>query len=119
MGYLNPNCEAIIVPVKGRTWDEVKPGIEVGELWVAGDNVTEGYFKKPEQTRDTLVERDGRRWLRTANVAYFREAHKIYSIDRLKALIKVKGLQVSPSELEAAISLHPGVADMAVIVAKI
>lgn len=141
VGYLNPNCAGKIVPVEGQSWDsEVPPGILVGEIWVSGQNVMKGYYKNLKATAETIVVQNGRRWLRTGDIGYFEDG-RIYIIDRLKVwaislvhnplyerltsllstkeLIKVKGLQVSPSELEAAILLHEGVADVAVTGAKL
>ncbi|GIZ39934.1 hypothetical protein CKM354_000329600 [Cercospora kikuchii] len=119
VGYLNPNCAGRVVPVEGQSWDsEVPPGILVGEIWVSGQNIMKGYYKNPKATAETVVVQNGRRWLRTGDIGYFEDG-RIYIIDRLKELIKVKGLQVSPSELEAAILLHEGVADVAVTGAKL
>ncbi|KAH7072426.1 hypothetical protein FB567DRAFT_584119 [Paraphoma chrysanthemicola] len=120
IGYLNPNCLGKIVPVEGQSWaDEVPAGIEVGELWVSGANVMKGYFKNPRATAETIITEDGIRWLRTGDIAYFDDEGRIFIVDRLKELIKVKGLQVSPAEIEAAIVLHEGVADVAVVGAKV
>lgn len=119
VGFLNPNCEARVLPVEGQTWEEdIPPGTVAGELLVYGANIMKGYYNRPEQTEETLLREDGKRWLRTGDVAYLDSKGRIYIIDRLKSLIKVKGLQVSPAELEAAISLHPGVSDVAVVGAK-
>lgn len=120
IGYLNPNCLGQVVPVEGMSWaDEVPAGVEVGELWVSGGNVIKGYYNNPQATEQTVVMRDGIRWLRTGDVAYFDADGKIFIVDRLKELIKVEGLQVSPAELEAVIISHEGVADAAVLAAKI
>lgn len=90
---------------------EVKRG-ERGELWVRGPNVMKGYWRKPEATKETLTE-DG--WLKTGDVAYLDEQGRLFIVDRIKELIKVKGNQVAPAELEALLLEHPGVADAAVI----
>ncbi|KAL2008687.1 hypothetical protein VTN00DRAFT_6881 [Thermoascus crustaceus] len=124
VGLLNPNCWAKIVPVEDRdfksgTGSAESDGEVVGELWVSGPNVMKGYYKKPEATADTIVYEDGVRWLRTGDVAYIDKRERIYIVDRLKELIKVKGLQVSPTELELALLTHPSVADAAVTSAKI
>ncbi|CZT14612.1 related to 4-coumarate--CoA ligase [Ramularia collo-cygni] len=119
VGFLNPNCEAKVVPVEGQDWKEDIPtGAVAGELLVYGANIMKGYHNRPQQTEETLLREDGKKWLRTGDVAYLDTEGRIYIIDRLKALIKVKGLQVSPAELEAAILLHPGVADVSVVGAK-
>lgn len=119
VGFLNPNCEAKVVPVDGQSWEEDIPkGAVAGELLVYGANIMKRYYNRPEQTEETLLRENGKRWLRTGDVAYLDTEGRIYIIDRLKSLIKVKGLQVSPSELEAAILLHSGVGDVAVVGAK-
>ncbi|EMD63968.1 hypothetical protein COCSADRAFT_172195 [Bipolaris sorokiniana ND90Pr] len=116
IGYLNPNFLGKIMPVDGQSWaGNVPTGTEVGELWVSGKNVMKGYYKNPQATSEAIVMEDGIRWLKTGDIAYFNEAGRIFIVDRLKELIKVNGLQVSPAELEAAIVLHPGVADVAVV----
>ncbi len=85
---------------------------ERGELWVRGPQVMLGYLNNPEATAITLDE-DG--WLHTGDVAIIDEHHHVSIVDRLKELIKYKGFQVPPAELEALIITHPDVADVAVI----
>jgi 4-coumarate--CoA ligase len=83
-----------------------------GELWVRAPNIMKGYWKRPDATRDTLTP-DG--WLKTGDIAYVDDAGKFYIVDRKKELIKVKGHQVAPAELEALLRAHPAIADAAVI----
>ena len=83
-----------------------------GELWVRGPQVMKGYLNNPEATEATL-DADG--WLHTGDVAIVDEHHHVSIVDRLKELIKYKGFQVPPAELEALIVTHPKVADVAVI----
>lgn len=83
-----------------------------GELWVRAPNVMKGYWNKPEATKETLTP-DG--WLKTGDIAYVDEQGKFYIVDRKKELIKVKGNQVAPAELEALLLEHPAIADAAVI----
>ena len=71
-----------------------------------------GYLDNEEATKDTLSS-DG--WLRTGDIAKYDEDHYFYIVDRLKELIKVKGFQVPPAELEDLLRGHPEVADVAVI----
>ncbi|KAM0719589.1 hypothetical protein Q7P37_003719 [Cladosporium fusiforme] len=108
VGELNPNIEAMIVDEQGG---EVGVG-ERGEFWVRGPNVMKGYWRKPEATRETLTA-DG--WLKTGDIAYRNEKGFIYIVDRKKELIKVKGNQVAPAELEALLLDHPAVQDAAVV----
>lgn len=110
VGELAPNCEAKIVDDETGQ-HEVKQG-DRGELWVRAPNIMKGYWRKPEATKEALTE-DG--WLRTGDIAYMDEKNHIFIVDRKKELIKVKGIQVAPAELEALLLDHHAVADAAVI----
>ena len=70
-----------------------------------------GYLNRPEETSKTITE-DG--WLRTGDIGYFREDGYLFITDRLKELVKYKGYQVPPAELEAVLLLHPDVLDAGV-----
>ena len=83
-----------------------------GELWVRGPQVMKGYLNNAQATADT-IDADG--WLHTGDVAIIDEHGHMTIVDRLKELIKYKGFQVAPAELEALIITHPKVADVAVI----
>lgn len=83
-----------------------------GELWVRGPQVMAGYFNKPAATADCLTP-DG--WFRTGDVATVDEHGWFRIVDRVKELIKYKGLQVAPAELEAVLLSHPAIVDAAVI----
>jgi acyl-CoA synthetase (AMP-forming)/AMP-acid ligase II len=97
--------------VDPETGNDVGPG-ERGELWVRGPQVMVGYLNNDQATKETITE-DG--WLRTGDIAVV-DSDGYYSIvDRLKELIKYKGFQVPPAELEAILIAHPAVADCAVI----
>lgn len=85
-----------------------------GELWCRGPNIMKGYWRNEKATRETFSS-DGERWLRTGDVAYVDEEGIFFIVDRIKELIKVKGNQVAPAELEALILDHKYVADVAVI----
>ena len=74
-----------------------------------------GYLNNPEATART-VDKDG--WLHTGDVGYADEDGHFYIVDRVKELIKYKGFQVAPAELEAILLTHPAVADAAVIPCK-
>src|SRR5262249_37171000 len=110
IGVPVPNTECCIVdPVTGR---RLGPGDGDGELWVRGPQIMLGYFNRPEETRAALDE-DG--WLHTGDIARADEGGNFYIVDRLKELIKYKGMQIAPAELEALLVSHPAVADAAVI----
>jgi len=85
---------------------------EKGEVWVRGPQVMAGYLTNPQATA-AAVDADG--WLRTGDLGYVDADGHLYVVDRLKELIKYKGFQVPPAELEAVLLRHPGVADAAVI----
>ncbi|MFR9805958.1 AMP-binding protein [Pseudonocardia sp. RS010] len=109
VGYAIPNVESKLVdPQTGR---EVGAG-ERGELWVRGPNVMSGYLNNPEATSATL-DADG--FLHTGDVATVDENGFFRIVDRVKELIKYKGYQVPPAELEAVLLTHTGIADAAVI----
>ncbi len=83
-----------------------------GELWIRGPQVMRGYLENPAATADAIVE-DG--WLRTGDVVQIDESGTVWVVDRLKEIIKYKGYQIAPAELEAVLREHPLVIDVAVI----
>jgi acyl-CoA synthetase (AMP-forming)/AMP-acid ligase II len=107
-GQAVPSTECRIV--NPATLQDMPPG-EEGELWVRGPQVMKGYLNNPEATAECLTE-DG--WLRTGDLAIIDESGFMFIRDRLKELIKFKGFQVAPAEVEAALIAHPGVVDAAV-----
>ncbi|HEY4025345.1 MAG TPA: 4-coumarate--CoA ligase family protein [Candidatus Dormibacteraeota bacterium] len=109
VGPLHPSTEARLVdPV---TLEDVGPG-ERGEIWVRGPQVMKGYLNRPEATAGVITP-DG--WLRTGDIGTVDGDGYFSVVDRLKELIKYKGFQVAPAELEALLLTHPAVADAAVI----
>ena len=108
-GLLLPSTECRIVDPE--TGCDVDVG-ERGEVWVRGPQVMKGYLDNAEATARTL-DADG--WLRTGDVGVIDPDGYLAIVDRLKELIKVKGFQVAPAELEALLLKHPGIADAAVI----
>jgi acyl-CoA synthetase (AMP-forming)/AMP-acid ligase II len=87
-------------------------GDDRGEIWIRGPQVMRGYLNNPEATAAT-IDADG--WLHSGDVAVVDEDGYFRIVDRLKELIKYKGFQVPPAELEALLASHPAVADAAVI----
>ncbi|MGQ9409332.1 4-coumarate--CoA ligase family protein [Mycolicibacterium gilvum] len=85
---------------------------KTGELWFKGPNVMAGYLNNEEATKETIDE-DG--WLHTGDLAQIDDRGLVYIVDRLKELIKYKGYQVPPAELEAVLLSHPDIADAAVV----
>jgi acyl-CoA synthetase (AMP-forming)/AMP-acid ligase II len=109
VGELMPSMEMrIIDPESGRDVPTGQPG----EVWVRGPNVMKGYLNNPEATART-VDADG--WLHTGDIGIVDEDGFLTVVDRLKELIKVKGFQVAPAELESLLLKHPQIADVAVI----
>lgn len=108
-GQLLPGTEARMVdPASGN---DAAHG-EAGELWFRGPQAFKGYLNQPEATAATITE-DG--WIRTGDIGHFDADGYLYITDRLKELIKVKGFQVAPAELEALLLTHPAVGDVTVI----
>lgn len=111
-GSLLPGIEVKLVTLEGT---EITGYDQPGELLVKSPAVTLGYHNKPDATKETF--QDG--WMRTGDEAVIKQSPKgyehIFIVDRIKELIKVKGLQVAPAELEAHLLTHPYVNDCAVI----
>lgn len=109
-GVAIPNTLTKIVDLStGKT---LLPNGGEGELCVKGPQVMKGYYKNEEATRET-IDPDG--WLHTGDIARMDADQNVFIVDRLKELIKVKGLQVAPAELEDLIRQLPDVADVAVV----
>jgi 4-coumarate--CoA ligase len=109
VGITAPCTETLIVDP--GTGDDLGTG-EEGEIWVRGPQVMKGYLNNAQATAATL-DADG--WLHTGDLGYMDADGHLYVVDRLKELIKYKGFQVPPAELEAVLLRHPDVADAAVI----
>ena len=108
VGQLTPDTYGKIVDTTGRSLGVNKPG----ELMIKGPQVMMGYLNDPDKTAECLS-KDG--WLRTGDVAQYDEEGFFYITDRIKELIKVRGYQVAPAELEALLLTHPHISDAAVI----
>jgi 4-coumarate--CoA ligase len=109
IGVLLPNCEARLVDPD--TGDDVSSG-SPGELWLRGPMVMKGYLNNEEATTATIDDDD---WLHTGDIAEVDGDGHFKIVDRVKELIKYKGFQVPPAELEALLLTHPAIADCAVI----
>jgi len=106
---LVPNTECLIADAESKR--SCGPN-ELGEIWIRGPQVMKGYINNPEATAATIDENG---FLHTGDVGYYDQDGDYYVVDRLKELIKVKGFQVPPAELEALILTHPKVKDCAVV----
>jgi acyl-CoA synthetase (AMP-forming)/AMP-acid ligase II len=108
-GQLMPNTQAKVVDLAsgeglGRNQD--------GELCFRGPQVMAGYLNRPAETAQM---RDADGWLHTGDIGRVDNDGFFYVVDRVKELIKYKGLQVAPAELEAVLVSHPAIADAAVV----
>jgi acyl-CoA synthetase (AMP-forming)/AMP-acid ligase II len=108
-GQLVPNTEAKVLDLTsgqalGRNQD--------GELCFRGPQVMVGYLNRPEETAQ-MVDAEG--WLHSGDIGHVDDDGYFYVVDRVKELIKYKGLQVAPAELEAVLVAHPQIADAAVV----
>jgi acyl-CoA synthetase (AMP-forming)/AMP-acid ligase II len=108
-GQLVPNTQAKVVDLAsgeglGRNQD--------GELCFRGPQVMAGYLNRPAETAQLL---DAEGWLHTGDIGHVDDDGYFYVVDRVKELIKYKGLQVAPAELEAVLVSHPQIADAAVV----
>ncbi len=104
-----PNTEVMIVDV--ASGEPQGPG-ERGEVWIRGPQVMRGYLAQPDATAATI---DDEGWLHTGDVGFVDDAGHCYIVDRVKELIKFKGFQVAPAELEALLLTHPQIKDVAVV----
>lgn len=101
IGYLLPGMDGRVVDPD--TLQDVPKGTK-GELWARGNVVTPGYFKDARATAEIFAEPG---WLRTGDLVLRDEFDRIHYLDRLKEMIKVKGLQVAATEVEDTLLAHP------------
>lgn len=110
VGTLVAGTEARLVdPVTGEN------GLQ-GEVWVRGPQVMKGYLGRPDATAE-IMDEEG--WLRTGDIGRVDDAGNLFLVDRIKDLIKYKGYQVAPAELEAVLLTHPEIAAAAVVSADV
>jgi acyl-CoA synthetase (AMP-forming)/AMP-acid ligase II len=109
VGKLLPGVRARVVDL--TTGAGLGPG-EVGELWIRSVSMMAGYLGNPDATAATV---DAGGWLHTGDIAHIDADGAVFVVDRVKELIKVKGFQVAPAELEAVLRAHPDVAEAAVV----
>lgn len=91
------------------------PAGEPGELVVAGPQIMQGYWNRPDAAADAFVEAEGTRWLRTGDVAQIDGDGFIMIVDRIKDMIAVGGFKVFPSQVEAVLLEHPEIKEALVI----
>ncbi|KAJ8628822.1 hypothetical protein MRB53_022145 [Persea americana] len=109
VGFILPNLEMKVTdPDTGRSLPVNTPG----ELCIRSECVMQGYYKNKEETDRTI---DSNGWLHTGDIGYIDEDGDVFIVDRIKEMIKYKGFQVAPAELEAVLLSHPSIEDAAVI----
>lgn len=118
VGELMPDCKAKLLSIDSGE-EIVEPDMP-GELYISAPTMMKGYWRNPEATRNAItVDTAGTRWLRTGDIAYVGPEYEtgtlFHIVDRAKELIKVKGYQVSPSELDALLLEREDVMDAAVV----
>ncbi|XP_045819457.1 4-coumarate--CoA ligase-like 1 [Trifolium pratense] len=109
VGFILPNLEVkFIDPETGRSLPRNTPG----ELCVRSQCVMQGYYKQVDETAQTI---DKNGWLHTGDIGFIDDEENVFIVDRIKELIKYKGFQVAPAELEAILLSHSSVEDAAVV----
>ena len=99
------------------TFHELPPG-EVGEIVVHGPQVMQGYWRNPKADAETFIELDGKRFLRTGDLARVDEDGYVHMVDRLKRMINASGYKVWPAEVESLLYRHPAILETCVIAAR-
>jgi long-chain acyl-CoA synthetase len=99
-----PGVLAAIVDIDGT---EFRPLDEEGELILNGPNIMQGYWKRPEETKEAIIEIDGKKWLRTGDLVKMDEEGYFHFFDRKRDLIKYKGYSVFARHVEEVLYKHP------------
>jgi long-chain acyl-CoA synthetase len=99
-----PGVTAAIVDIDGMSFIPVG---EVGELILHGPNIMQGYWKRPKETEESLIELDGKKWLRTGDLVRMDEEGYFHFFDRKRDLIKYKGYSVFARHVEEVLYSHP------------
>ncbi|GJU72667.1 4-coumarate--CoA ligase 6-like protein [Tanacetum coccineum] len=111
-GLLAPNMEAKVVDwVTGL----YHPPGKTGELWLRGPAIMKEYLNNAEATSST-IDKEG--WLHTGDIVYFDQDGYLHIVDRVKEIIKYKGFQIAPADLEDVLASHPDILDAAVTGAR-
>ncbi|KAG5311844.1 4CLL7 protein, partial [Acromyrmex insinuator] len=108
-GIVAKNVQIKIVNLESR---KVLDPNQSGEIWIKCASMMNGYYRNPEATKSTIDEEG---WLHTGDIGYIDEDGELFIIDRIKELIKYRGYQISPGEIEGVLISHPAVLEVAVI----
>lgn len=109
VGLVVPNTEVKIADIATGA---PLPANEEGEVCIRGPQIMKGYLNRPDATAESI---DEEKWYHTGDIGYVDDDGFFYIVDRVKELIKYKGMQVAPAELEALLVTHPDIADVAVV----
>ncbi|MDX1994542.1 MAG: 4-coumarate--CoA ligase family protein [bacterium] len=112
IGSVGPSIRSTDVMIVSPETGEPVSARQEGEVWIRGPQVMQGYLNNPEASARTVDENG---WLHTGDIGYCDEDGYLYVVDRMKELIKYKGMQVAPAELEGVLLQHDAIADAAVI----
>jgi len=99
-----PGVDAAIVDVDG---EQCMPVGEDGELILSGPNIMQGYWRRPDSTKESMMDMDGKRWLRTGDLVRMDEEGYFHFVDRKRDLIKFKGYSVFARHVEEVLYKHP------------
>ncbi|MBC8179029.1 MAG: AMP-binding protein [Deltaproteobacteria bacterium] len=99
-----PSMDAAIIDVEGT---DFMPVDEVGELILSGPNIMQGYWRRPEGTKEAIIELEGKKWLRTGDLVRMDEEGYFHFFDRKRDLIKYKGYSVFARHVEEVLYKHP------------
>ncbi|WP_435300006.1 AMP-binding protein [Timonella sp. A28] len=113
LGLPFPSTDALIVDQDDHT--KVLPLTQRGELLLAGPQIFQGYWNKPEETEHVLINRDGTTWIRTGDVVEMDEGGSFKVVDRIKEMIITGGFKVFPSQVEERLREMPQILDAAVV----
>lgn len=120
-----PKKQCLGIPIYGvdarvvdpSDFHELPPG-EVGEIIVNAPNVMQAYWNNPQATKEVFVEIDGKRFLRTGDLARTDEEGYFFMVDRLKRMINASGFKVWPAEVETLLYQHPAIQEACIIAAR-
>ncbi|XP_011872347.1 PREDICTED: 4-coumarate--CoA ligase 1-like [Vollenhovia emeryi] len=114
--HKNGSCGTVVENVQIKIVDPESGKVlgpnQSGEIQIKALGMMTGYYRNPEATKST-VDEEG--WLHTGDIGYFDEDGELFIVDRIKALMKYRGYQISPGEIEGVLLTHPAVLEAAVI----